>query len=132
MHGHHVVQHELNAWLPAPKFTERVYHHDAPRVRRGNPDSKPPGLAEGDPLGAPLRIIDVLQDASRIAQEHLSGFAQSHASRQSVEQHESHLSLEILNLPRQRRLRDMQSCSGSPEMLLFSYTDEIAKMPELH
>ena len=126
------MQHELNAWLPAPKFTKRVHHQAVPRYRGCDADSKSAGLAEGDPLGAPLRVIDVLQDAPGIAQEHLSGVAQSHSPRQSFEQEESHLPLEILDLPRQRRLRDMQSCSGSPEVLLFSHADEIAKMPKLH
>ena len=40
--------------------------------------------------------------------------------------------LQILDLPRQGRLRDMKARSRSSEMLLLSNGDEIAQMPEFH
>jgi len=132
MNGHHVMQDELNAWLPTTEFTKRVHDQAVPRYRRSNADSKSASLAEGDPAGTSLRILDILQDASRVTQEHLSRIAQSHPTGEPVEQEESHILFEIPDLSRQRRLRDTQSCSGSPEMLLFSHADEIAQMPEFH
>src|SRR4029077_6168032 len=90
------------------------------------------GFAKGDALGASLRLIDVLQDTSRIAQKHVTRRAQSDSSGQSVEQEESHLPLQILDLPRQGRLSDMETPGCSSEMLLFCNADEIAQMPKLH
>jgi hypothetical protein len=40
-----------------------------------------PRFAEGDPLGAALRVFDVLQDASRVVQEQRSSRTQSNAAR---------------------------------------------------
>jgi hypothetical protein len=51
------------------------------------------GFAKRNPLGAPLRLLDVLQDTSRIAQKQFSRRAQSNSSGQSVEQEKSHLPL---------------------------------------
>jgi len=64
-----------------------------PGYRGGNSDSKRTGLAKGYPLGTALRLIDVLQDTSRIAQKQFARRAQSDSSGQSVEQKESHLPL---------------------------------------
>jgi hypothetical protein len=46
-----------------------------PRYRRGDSDSKCPRFAEGDSFGASLRLIDILQDASRIVQKYFSRLA---------------------------------------------------------
>jgi hypothetical protein len=59
----------------------------------GNSDSKRARFAKGYPLGASLRLIDVLQDTSRISQKNFPRHAQSNSSGQSVEQEESHLPL---------------------------------------
>ena len=124
-----MMHRQLHVWLPAPEFAKRVRNHAMPRERHRNSDAKRTGFAKGYPLGAPLRLFDVLQDASRVAQEQRPRRAQSDSSGQSVEQEESNLPLQILNLPRQWRLRDMEARSRSPEMLLLSNRDEIAQMP---
>jgi hypothetical protein len=64
-----------------------------PGYRSGNSDSKRTGFAMCDPLGAKLRLIDVLQDTSRIGQEQFSRRVQSNSSRQPVEQGEPEFSL---------------------------------------
>jgi hypothetical protein len=64
-----MMQHELDVWLPAPEFAKRVHNQPMPRYRRGNSDSEGTGLSEGYPLGASLRLVEVLQDTSRIVQE---------------------------------------------------------------
>jgi hypothetical protein len=84
VHGKQMVHHQLHVWLPAPEFAKRVQHHPMPRKRRGNADAERTGLAKGDPLGASLRLIDVLQDTSRVAQKHFPRRAQSDSSGQSV------------------------------------------------
>jgi hypothetical protein len=88
-----------------------------------------PGLAKGNPFGASPRLVDIVQDTSRVAQEQCPRRAQSNATRQSVEQEESDLLLQILDLPRQRRLRDMEPRRRATEVLLLPDRDEIAQMP---
>ena len=126
------MQHELHPWLPAPKLAERVHDHAVPRNRRCDADAKRPGLAEGDVLRPSLRLLDVLQDASRVVQEQFPRRAQPDASGQSVEQEKSQLPFQVLDLPRERRLCDMQPVGCTSEMLLFSNANEIAEVPEFH
>ncbi len=127
-----MMHHQLYVWLPTPEFAERVRNHSMPRERHSDADSQCTGVAKGDQLGASLRLIDVLQDTSCIAQEQFPSRAQSDSSGQSVEQEEPHLPLQILDLPRQGRLSDMEARGCSSEMLLFRNADEIAQMPKLH
>jgi hypothetical protein len=127
-----MMKHQLHVWLTTPEFAKRTDHQSMPGNRCRNPDSKRTSLAESDPFGAALCVVDFLQNATRIAQEHLSCFAQSHSARQPFEQKESHLPLEILDLPGQRRLHDMKALGCASEVLLFSNADEIAQMAEFH
>jgi len=69
MNRKQMMQLQLHVGLPTPQFAKSVYHHPVPGYRGRNADAKRTGLAMGDPPGATLRLIDVLQDASRIAQE---------------------------------------------------------------
>ena len=80
----------------------------------------------GDPLGAKLRLFDVLQDTSRIGQKQFSRRVQSNSSRQSVEKGKSHFLFQVPNLARQRRLRDLKPLRRTPEMLVFSDADKVA------
>src|SRR5580693_7267550 len=101
------MKHELDVWVSSSEFAKHIDHRAMPGHGRGDADSKRPGLAKGHPFGASPRLVDVVQDTSRVAQEQCPRRAQSNATRQSVEQEESDLLLQILDLPRQRRLRDM-------------------------
>lgn len=51
---------------------------------------------------------------------------------QSIEQEESDLLLQILDLPRQGGLSNVKACGRSSEMLLLSDGDEVAQVPQLH
>jgi len=126
------MQHELDVRVATSEFAKRLDDRAMPGHRCGDADSKRAGLAKGYPFGAPPRLVDVVQDTPRVAQEQFSRRAQSNATRQSVEQEESDLLLQILDLPRQRGLRDMEARGGAPEMLLLSDRDEIAQMPQFH
>src|SRR4029077_13182365 len=99
-----------------------------PGDRRGDADSKRTGLAKCHSFGASPRLVHVVQDTSRVAQKQFPRRAQSNATRQSVEQGESDLLLQILDLPRQRRLRDMEPRRRATEVLLLPDPDEIAQM----
>jgi hypothetical protein len=132
VNGQRVLQHQLHVGLPAAEFTKGVYDQSVPGHRGGNADSKRTGLAESDPLPASFRLIDFVQDASRVAQEQFPGRAQADASGQSIEQEESHLLLEILDLPRQGRLSDMETLGGPSVVLLLSDRNEVTEVAELH
>src|SRR5580704_15010929 len=86
-----MMQLQLHVWLPASEFAKGVYNQSMPGYRGGNSDSKRTGFAKGYPLCTSLRLIDVLQDTSRIAQKQFPRRAQSHPTGQSVEQGESYL-----------------------------------------
>src|SRR5689334_5065527 len=100
------MHHQLDVWLTTPEFANRGHNQPMPREGECNAESKRADLAQGCPLGTTLRLLDVLQDASRIVQEQCPRSAQSNAARQPVEQEESDLPLQILDLPRQGGLRD--------------------------
>src|SRR5260370_16600442 len=67
-----MVQLQLHVRLPAPEFAKGVYNYSMPGYRSGNSDSKRTGLAMGYPLAAKPPPIDVLQNATPIAQKHFS------------------------------------------------------------
>src|SRR5882762_1548821 len=132
MNGDQVLEHQLHIRLLAPEFAKRVHNQPMPGDRCRNSNSKGTGFAEGYSLGAALRLIDVLQDTSRIVQEQFPRRIESDASGQSVEQEEPQLPLQISDLPGQGRLRDMETIGRLSEMLPLSNGDEIAEMPEFH
>src|SRR5689334_15218772 len=69
MNGHQMLKHQLHIRLLASEFAKSVYNQPMPGDRRRNSDSKRAGFAERYSLGASLRVIDVLEDTSRIVQE---------------------------------------------------------------
>src|ERR1700676_5304752 len=77
-----MMQLQFRVRLPAPEFAKGVYNQSMPGYRSGNSDSKGTRLAKGNPLGASLRLIDVLQDTSRIAQKRFPCRAQSNSPGQ--------------------------------------------------
>src|ERR1700730_17796881 len=88
-----MMQFQLYVRLAAPEFAKGVYNQSMPGYGRGNSDSKRTRFAKGYPLSASLRLIDVLQDTSRIAQKQFPRRAQLNSPGQSVEQEETHLAL---------------------------------------
>jgi hypothetical protein len=93
MNGKQMMQLKFRVRLAAPEFAKGVYNQSMPGYRSGNSDSKRTGFAKGYPFGASLRLVDVLQDTSRIAQKQFSRRTQSNSPGQSVEQEESHFAL---------------------------------------
>src|SRR3981189_637793 len=69
MNREQMMQLQLHVRLPAPEFAKGVYNQYMPGHGSGNSDSKRARFAIDYPLGAALRLIDVLQDTSRIGQK---------------------------------------------------------------
>jgi len=126
------MNHQLDVWVPSPEFAEGVHDQAMPGHRCCNADAKSTRLTKGHPFGTTLRLVDVLQDASRIVQEQSPSRTESDASGQSIEQEKPQLSLQVPDLPGEGRLYDMEPICRSSEVLLLSNRDEIAQMPEFH
>src|ERR1700724_1770207 len=114
------MKHEFHVWVATSEFAKHIYDRAMPGHRRRDADSKRTGLAQGNPFGASPRLVDIVQDTSRVAQEQFPRRAQSNATRQTVEQEKSDLLLQILDLPRQRGLRDVEPRRRTTEVLLLS------------
>src|SRR5260370_355926 len=60
---------QLHVRLPTPQFAKGVYNQSMAGYRSGNSDAKRTSFAMGYSLGTNLCLIDVVQDASGIAQK---------------------------------------------------------------
>jgi hypothetical protein len=76
---------QLHVRLPAPEPAKGVWNHSMPGEHFHKPDSQHSRLAGGYPLGAHLRLINVLQNTSCIAQVQFPCCGQFHSPRQPVE-----------------------------------------------
>jgi mannose-6-phosphate isomerase-like protein (cupin superfamily) len=95
-------------------------HAEPPRLpRRGGPRRRRPRLGTG-------------QRGPRVRQERLAGRGEAHAARVPLEQHRAHLALEVLQLPRQRRLRHAQPLGRAPHVRQLGDGGEVAEVAELH
>jgi hypothetical protein len=54
------------------------------------------------------------------------------SARKTLEEHHAQISLEIVDLAREWRVRDAETRRGACERALLRDRDEIAKMPKLH
>jgi hypothetical protein len=69
---------------------------------------------------------------TRLAQDDFSLRGRRDAGGGPKEQRHSELSLERLNLPRQRRLRDIEHLRRAPKSASINYLDEVAQSSEFH
>jgi len=99
-------------------------------VRESN--AQPPDLALSDESGSVDATPKIGEESPGLFQKRSPGLGETHASLQSLEECESYVVFELSDLPRQRRLNDVQPLGGPPEVLLFAHRDEIAKVPQLH
>jgi hypothetical protein len=125
VHRQQMMQLQFRVRQLPPESAENICDHSMPGHRGCYSDSQRTGLAVRNALGASFRVLNILEDSSRIGQEQFPRGVQSHSTRQAVEQGESHLSLQILNLPRQGRLNDVEPFRRAPEVLFFRNADKI-------
>ena len=130
---HHAGMHdlELDHRIVAPHAGEQLGHQHRAQGR---------GDAEDD-LAAGMRVLradfvagalDVAQDARRAVEQLLPRLGQPHAAIGAGEQHDVELFLEPLDVPRQRRLGDMQMRGGAGDAAEFGDADEIMQAAQLH
>ena len=112
----------------------------APETRvLGDPHDRRTGVYYIRPFGWPVIECFLGDEGARMVEEMgpTAGFA--HATDQlaalfgsTVTKRHSELSLERLNLPRQRRLRDMEHLRRAPKSVSINHLDEVAQSSEFH
>jgi methionyl aminopeptidase len=78
------------------------------------------------------RVVERLQDRSRVIQEHLAAGQQLHAARAALEQRHADLVLERLDLATERRLRDVKTARRLTRGARVGDGDEVAQLIEAH
>jgi hypothetical protein len=66
------------------------------------------------------------------AEELLARGQQAHSLRGPLEQRDAELTLEVADLPAERRLRDVQPPRGATDVLLLGDGDEVVDLREAH
>lgn len=84
--------------------------------------------ALGHARDALTRFLQLPQHAAGIDGQLLSGGGQGCATDAAVEQERSHFLFQILDLPAQGRLRDMQSARRFGHAAVFDHAEKIAQM----
>ncbi|MNN19294.1 hypothetical protein D3C81_1325300 [compost metagenome] len=127
----HAVQDELDLGIGIPEGEQHLRNGvENPRAEDG--DVEPAELALAGPLGPLGRLIDQRPDVARFLEEQLAGPGQLHAARGAGKQPHAQFILQLLDLPGQGRLRDVQAGCGPPDVLLFGNGDEVAEMTQIH
>jgi hypothetical protein len=83
-------------------------------------------------LRAFRRLVQLLENSTRLLEKQPARRTDLHAATEAIEQREPDLAFEILNLPRPRWLRHSQTQRGAAEMFLFANRHEVSKMTQLH
>ncbi len=76
--------------------------------------------------------IDAGQRFARLLVEHLPRFGELDAAPDPREQAYADLFFELVNLPAERRRRDVQRARRPPDVLVLGDGDEIAQVTEFH
>jgi len=76
--------------------------------------------------------VDLVQGLGAVVQKLVARTGQRHALACAVEQRRADLLFELLDLVRQRRLRDMQPLGRAREVERAGQCDEVAQVPQFH
>ena len=76
--------------------------------------------------------MHLVKNSTRLLEKQLARRTDLHAATKAIEELETDLPFQILNLSRQRRLSHPQTQRGAAEVFLFSNRYEVAKMTQLH
>lgn len=78
------------------------------------------------------RRVDLCQNRARVSEHRLSGGQQTNPSRRPFEKRYAQFLLEVANLSRERRLRDVQTSCCARQISFFSDGDEILELRKAH
>lgn len=77
-------------------------------------------------------LVDTVDDAARVLQKYLSRGQKRHAFGRASKERYSKLCFEALDVPREGRLRDVQTERRASQILLFRHGDEVLDLSEAH
>jgi hypothetical protein len=83
-------------------------------------------------LQALLQPVDFAQNVLRAFEQTLARRRKPYAALDAIKQQKAQFVLEMLDLPRQRRLRDAQIVAGFPKILPPCGLNEIAELAQIH
>jgi hypothetical protein len=126
------VQLQLGVVIVLSKQAERVRDHASPGCILGESDPQRSRLAARHTLGALGRLVQLLKNSPRLIKEQSTGRTDLHTATEPIEQLETDLTFEVLNLSRERRLRHAQALRSPAEVLFFADGDEVSEMAQFH
>ncbi len=121
----HVVQHHLDLGEVVAKL-QQDGRNGIQNRRAENTDIQSPQFALTSALGTLGGLLHDRTDITCLFQQQLPRRGQVHASWSADEQLYIQLFFELLNLPGQRRLGNVQTRSGPADVSFFSDSNEIA------
>ena len=130
----HAHRHQLDRDMrvPCAKLTHRRRDDlgDAPDLDEG--DAQSPHLAAARRLCGGDGAIDAGQRFARLSLEHLARFGELDAAPDPCEQLHADIFFELVNLPAERRRRDVQHARRPADVLVLRDGDEIAQVTQFH
>ena len=89
-------------------------------------------MAAGRALHVTRQRFQLRKKARRLGPERSAGSRQRHRPLRAVEQSRSELALDALDVPRERRRRDVEARGRAAEMQLFGDDEKDAKVGWIH
>jgi len=129
LHRGHFRQAQFQASIAAQAADQLRQH--AIKRGRGEADAQPGLFARADAAGAVADLAQLFQQCTGMLVEEAPGLGQAQRSA-AFEQGHAEFVLELLDLPAQRRLGDVQTLGGAGEVEGFGEHLEISQMTKLH
>src|SRR5690606_20508645 len=126
------LQGELDFGISGAKRLERAHHERIERRGFREADAHFPCHPACGALCKQNGSADVTQDAADLCREQPTRFSELDSIAGAVEQGNAELSLESLDLLRQRRLRDVQPFGRPGEVPFLRDGEEIPEMAQFH
>src|SRR5690606_15339266 len=102
------------------------------RERREQAEPQRGRLGVGRTLGEGVDVVDLAQDRPRRAHDLLAGGGEHGASRRALDEIDSELAFELLELGRQRRLTHVAGFRRPPEVAMVGDRDEVLQVADVH
>src|SRR5262249_21574601 len=95
-------------------------------------DREPPDLAAGGPARGLGGALGAGERVARLGHEGRAGVGEADAPVRAIEQADTDLVLELLDLLAERRARDVEPRGRAPEVQLVGDREGVAEVAELH
>src|SRR2546423_1831211 len=113
------------------KFSDQL-RQNIGRHGRNRADGQSAGDVAFQIVEAPARLGNFDENFPGVLEQAFAGFGDDDRARQAIEQPLIQFRFQFLDLLTERRLSDMFAGSGAREAALFSYSNEITELMDLH